>query len=272
MATYRKRGSRWHVQIRRKDHPSLTRSFDRKIDADNWVRRTERQIDVGEFIEDESEILKQTTLKNLCDRYSKNISIRKRGCEAEQYRLGGIAKKWIGHCTLDRLTSQVLSKYRDERLEDRNPSTVLKELQLLGNVLQVARREWGMPISSDPLSDVMLPRTSIARTRRLEVGEFDTLIQGCMLGRSPLLAPVIIIAIETGMRRGEIVNMRWENLDLEAGTLHIPVTKNGHSRTIPLTSRATTLLQDLPRNDERVFPLSGILIDKALQFLRIHVS
>ena len=49
MATYRKRGSRWHVQTRGKGHPCLTRSFDREIDADNWVRKTERQIDVGEL-------------------------------------------------------------------------------------------------------------------------------------------------------------------------------------------------------------------------------
>jgi integrase len=272
MATYRKRGSRWHVQIRRKEHPSLTRSFDRKVDADNWVRRTERQIDVGELSVGDPEILNKMKLWELFERYSETISTKKRGCGPEQYRLGSLSRSSIGTCLLAQLTPKVVSQYRDKRLEERSPSSVLKELQLLKSVLQIASCEWGIPLKNDPLSGVTLPKAAEARKRRLEAGEFDALIRGCQLGRSPLLAPVIIIAIETGMRRGEIVNMRWGDLDLGAGTLHIPITKNGHSRTIPLTSRAITLLQGLPRNDERVFPTSGNAIRLAWERLKRRVG
>ena len=104
MATFRKRGNRWHVQIRRKDHPFLTRSFDRRIDADHWVRRTERQIDVGELLVCDPTILKQTKLRDILSRYAETISRTKRGCEPEQYRLNAISQNWIGETTLDKLT------------------------------------------------------------------------------------------------------------------------------------------------------------------------
>ena len=70
MATFRKRGDRWHVQIRRNECPSLTRSFDRKADADHWVRRTERQIDIGELVVCDPDVVRQTKLKDILSRYA----------------------------------------------------------------------------------------------------------------------------------------------------------------------------------------------------------
>ena len=223
MATYRKRGDRWHVQIRRKDHPSLTRSFDRKVDADRWVRKTERQIDVGDFSLVDPTIAKEIKLEMLLIRYAGEVTVDKRGCDPEQYRLNALSRCWIGNYTLDRLTPQIISKYRDERLKLVAPSTVLKELQLVGHVLQVAQRDWGVPIAPSVMGDVVLPKASCPRDRRLEPGELQRLLQGCEQGRSPLLAPVIEFAIETAMRRGEIVNARWNDVDWDTGTMLTPL-------------------------------------------------
>jgi len=272
MATYRKRGERWHVQIRRKDHPNLTRSFDRKVDADHWVRRTERQIDVGETVKIDPETLKQTMLKDVLLRYANEVSIGNRGCKPEQYRLNALSKNWIGSYSLDRLTPQMMSKFRDERLQERSPSTVLKELKLLRHVLQFSRRDWGMPILNDPISEITLPKAADARERRLEAGELDALILGCQRGRTPLLAPIILFAIETGMRRGEIVNARWCDVDLDARTLLIPITKNGSSRTIPLTDGAISIIEELPQSDECIFPISGNAVRLAWQRLKKRVG
>jgi len=106
----------------------------------------------------------------------------------------------------------------------------------------------------------------------LEAGELDALLHGCTLGRTPLLAPVIQFAIETGMRRGEIVSATWDNVDLDKRTLHIPITKNGHARTIPLTPKAVELLADLPRTDDRVFPITGNAIRLAWVRLKKRVG
>jgi hypothetical protein len=129
MATYRKRGDRWQVQVRRKDHQSLTRSFDRKIDADIWVRKTERQLDVGDTSFKDPTILKGIKLKTLLERYADEITVSKRGCEPEQYRLKTLSNSWLGKQTLDAVNVKLVSKYRDERMLGRSPSTVLKELQ-----------------------------------------------------------------------------------------------------------------------------------------------
>ena len=272
MATYRKRGDRWQVQVRRKDHPSLTRSFDRKIDADIWVRKTERQLDVGDTSFKDPTILKGIKLKTLLGRYADEITVSKRGCEPEQYRLKTLSNSWLGKQTLDAVNVKLVSKYRDERMLGRSPSTVLKELQLLGHVFQVAQRDWGVPVKVAAVSDVVLPRPSPARTRRLESGELDALLLGCQRGRSTLLAPIIEFAIETGMRRGEIVNARWADLDCDKCTLHIPITKNGSSRTIPMTDKAMQIVQGLAKADERFFPTTGNAIRLAWVRLKKRVG
>lgn len=86
--------------------------------------------------------------------------------------------------------------------------------------------------------------------------ELASLLKSAAQCRNPLMAPLFRFALETGMRRGELVNIRWDQIDTTKRTLHIPVTKNGHPRTIPLSSTALDILKDIPRNDPRVFPLT----------------
>ena len=271
MATFRKRSSKWHVQVRRAGHPTLTRSFTHKSDADAWARKIERQIDSGDLTVDQR-ALKGLTVRDLLVRYQETITPSKRGARMERYKIATLLTHPISDCPLRVLTAGMVICYRDDRLQQVKSGTVRRELNVLQHCLEVARREWNIPILTNPVGQITLPPASKSRNHRPTPEDLGKLIKGCRLGRTPLLAPVIIIAIETGMRRGEIVSMRWEDLDLEAGTLHIPVTKNGHSRTIPLTSRATTLLQDLPRNDERVFPLSGNAIRLAWERLKKRVG
>ncbi len=202
MASYRKRGSVWHVQIRRKGHPSLTKTFISKADADRWVRRIERGIDLGEgFIH--AGVTQATLLCELLERYRDTVSIHKLSHDVEKWRLNAMSRHWLGKCSLERLSSEIISKYRNERMDMVCGASVLMELNLLRHCLKIAINEWGAALSINLVDGVRFPSPSKPRKRRLEAGEFDFLIQGCKLGRSPLLAPVIIIAIETGMRRGE---------------------------------------------------------------------
>jgi integrase len=273
MATYRKRGDKWHIQIRRTGHPNLTKTFDRKIDADRWVRRTERQIDVGELLISDPSILKKTSLACILTKYSDLISTSKRGSGPEQYRLDAISRSWLGSYKLDRLTPQAICKYRDERLKQCQSSSVLKELQLLKNVFHVARTDWGVPITHDPMAGVNLPSSAKPRNRRLEDGELDLLMSHCT---HPMLSNVILFAIETGMRRGEIVASRWSNVDLTKQTLHIPDTKNGHPRTIPLTNRAVDIINnvrhEIGSDNDSIFPISGNAIRLAWERLKKRVG
>src|SRR5262249_20429849 len=109
----------------------------------------------------------------------------------------------------------------------------------------VARRNWDVPLTSNAFAEVVRPKGSAPRERRLDSGERERLLSACSYCRSPYVGFLVRLALETSMRRGELLNMRWPDLSVERRTLHIPVTKNGHARTIPLSSGALATLRTL---------------------------
>ena len=147
--------------------------------------------------------------------------------------------------------------YRDERLKTVKPVTLKRELSVIHNIFEVARREWGFPIKDNPIDGLAFKAPDQRRERRLRPGELDRLIEAARSRRNPYIIPIIRFAIETGMRRGEILSMKWDHVDLPQRAVLIPNTKNGHARTIPLSSRAAGILSELPRTNDRVFPVSG---------------
>jgi integrase len=213
MASIRKRGSSWHVQIRQSGQPSLTRSFKKKPDAVAWARQTEAEIDRRGLHPSRSDLEQQTV-------------------------------------------SDLLKRYRDERLKEVSGGTVRRHLAVLQHAFNVAIKEWGYPLFANPVANITKPSAGKPRQRRLNDGEFDLLIKGCDKSHVWWLPSVIQLAVETGMRRGEIVGICRQDVDLEAKTLHIPLTKNGHSRTIPLTSKAVSTLKDLPDTESDLFPIT----------------
>ena len=231
MATFRKRGSSWHVQVRRNGQPTSSRSFRLKSDAELWARQVEQRLDCGDLPVDRR-MLRSTTLSDLLKRYRDNVTPTKRGAAEERYRLAGFLNHPMASLQIGKLTSAVIADYRDERLLSVQGATVRRELALLRHVLVVSHNEWGIPIEANPVSLVSMPSVPEGRQRRLQAGELERLVEGCKKGRTPLLESVIQLAIETGLRRGELLNIHWQELDLKKRTLLVPVTKNGHARTI----------------------------------------
>jgi integrase len=123
---------------------------------------------------------------------------------------------------------------------------------------------------------VRRPTVPQGRKRRLEDGEEERLLAACDRGRTPLLKQLVILAIETGMRRGELLGLRWENVHLTKRIAHLPLTKNGDSRDIPLSRRATETLTALSKskkpNSELVFPMSGNSVRLAFEHLRTRAK
>ena len=110
--------------------------------------------------------------------------------------------------------------------------------------------EWGLMLSSNPVDRVKMPPSSPSRNRRLEVGEFERLEEASKLTKNPHIWPVIVFAIETGMRRGEILGLQWEHVDLDRRIAYLPLTKNGTSREVPLSTKAAQVLTaQRQRND-----------------------
>ena len=117
-------------------------------------------------------------------------------------------------------------------------------------------REWGYALPCNPVSQIRKPAASKARKRRLENDEEKRLLDALAQSRSPWAKPLVIVAIETGMRRGESLSLRWENVHLAQSYVHLPDTKNGTARDVPLSTLAKKTLAELPRDiSGLVFPI-----------------
>ncbi|MGH1570718.1 site-specific integrase [Methylobacterium sp. P31] len=183
-----------------------------------------------------------------------------------------IRRHAISALQLDKLTSSALSGYRDERLNKVQAGTVRRELALLQHCLEIARREWGTPLPTNPMHGITLPRPAKARGRRLGLGDGQKLCAAIQSKHAWHLRPLMELAVETSMRRGELLSLRWDHIDFEKRTAHLPITKNGYARTVALTPRAIAVLGSLPRSVGRVLPVSGNAVRLSWERLRARAG
>ena len=252
MATIRRRGDKWQAQVRRNGLRGCSRTFHLRKDALAWARQVELQMDkVGLHID--TKILKTITLAQLVKRYRDTISIRKRGYEVERIVLTAFLRHQICRKHLSNLTAEDFAAYRDERLRIIKPTTLKRELSPLHNMFEVARQEWGLPVEN-PLTKLQLKILHHRRERRLRDGELDRLIRSAQKCRNKLVLPIILFGLETGMRRSEILKLRWDDFHPASRSMTLAESKNGHSRVIPLSTRALEILTAVPKTDARIFP------------------
>ena len=243
----------YRVQIRRAGIPRIYKSFKTKEEASLWARQKELEIDTGSYINrKEAEKLK---MDNLIDRYIEEVSILKKGYKQERFRLNKL-KRDIGHYYLTKLQNKDIARFRDSRLKEGNaPSTVLNELSLISQIFEMAIKEWSIPIQSNPCRNIKRPRVNNQRTRVLVGDEEERLMKFSRLSRSQLLPHMISLAIETAMRCSELLSLKWNDINLEKRTAYLATTKNGDSRTVPLSSKAIEILHNMPKHptSNRVF-------------------
>ena len=239
MATYRKRNSKWQAIIRHKNIGTVTRSFKSKSHAIKWVHEQENIIEAGHY-----GLLKPDSvlLGELLSRYYKEITQGKRSANTEERRLNRLIKDPISALTLDKLSSSAIAAFRDRRLPD-GARTAHYDLTLIRHCLKIAIHEWGLMLSSNPVDFIKMPPASRPRQRRLNKGEYERLEQASHLTLNPHIWPIIVFAIETGMRRGEILGLTWNNTNLERQLAYLPLTKNGTSREVPLSTKAADVLR-----------------------------
>ena len=241
MATLEKRGpNQWRVKIRRRGYPLQTRTFETKATAIRYARRIEREMDEGIFVSHRG--ADHTTLGELFERYLEEVTPKKKGAESEHYRIRALARHPLAARFLSTIRSSDIAAYRDERLGVVAPPTVKRDLVILGHLFETARKDWGIPIEN-PVRMIRVPADARPRDRRLPPGEERRLLVACRKSRSTYLEPVVCLALETAMRQGEIVGLRWEAIDLVRRTAHLSDTKTNEPRTIPLSTTAITVLR-----------------------------
>ena len=254
MATIRKRGNAWHAQIRRSGASSLTQSFRSKTDAQEWARKIEHQIYAGVLPEKRQG--HSLPLKEVLERYLLERTTLKKGAQSETYRIRKLQRSWLGDKALGNLSSRDVLKYWQERLGVIKSSSLRRELVILRHCLALAHRDWGLYVG-DSLLRMSLPKDSSRRERRLHPHEVQELKAHAMQCRNPLILPMVLLALQTGLRRSELLAARWAGLDLERRSLTICDSKNGHSRLIPLTRDAVGILRGLPMKSDRLFPMTA---------------
>lgn len=244
MATIRKRANRWQVQVRRKNAPNISRSFVKKADADTWARSMEVEAD-RRTLKHDPRLLDELTLGDLVTRYRDTICQTKKGAEVETFLLNAFLRQSLNHKSLSSISVSDFAAYRDERLKTISASGFNRELAPLQHMFSIARSEWGIPILENPVALLRKPQNNPPRERRLRSGEYAALIEAAEKAKNKYLKPSIIIAVETAMRRGEILNVRQRDFGEALRTLRIPVTKTGRARSIALTSDAVAAFESL---------------------------
>ncbi|SOB56995.1 Site-specific recombinase XerD [Pseudodesulfovibrio profundus] len=245
---------RYLARVRRKGHKPVSKTFKRKGDADKWARDIESEMDKGVFVSREE--AEGTTLTEAIDRYIKEyIQTRLKHPKRETDRANAIRSRDISKLFLARIRGKEIAAFIKEReKEGVSGNTIRLDLALLSKLFEVARRDWGMESLVNPTKLVHKPKAGQGRTRRLEKGEEESLLEKA----ADRFKPVVLFALETAMRRAEIAGLDWGDVDLKGSSIYLGETKNYEERTIPLSPRAKDILKGLPRNiSGSVFGLSA---------------
>ena len=242
MASIRRRNGRYHVQIRKNGYPSVTKTFIHLKTAKKWASGVEADMERQRYCPIPETIL----LGGLLYRYKTEILPSHQSHQVEGYRLKQL-NQHFSSLKLNELTVQEVARYRDIRLKTISPASLKRELTILSRVLTVASNDWGISVPDNPVKMITLPKSDKARTRRLEAGEEQRLL----IGANDQLQRIMTLALETGMRRGEILNIKKSHIDLTIKTLLIPSTKTNDPRTVPLSSAAIASLREQVRASQR---------------------
>ncbi len=265
MATITQRDNgKWQAKVRPKGYPSQSKTFLTRKDAEGWARSIETEQDRGLYIQRSN--AERTTLREVIERYREEVVPTKKAQRQALSCLRGIEKD-LGDYALVAITPALLADYRQRRLAIVNPQTVRKDLGMIQRVLKAAHLDWGI-ILPGGIPQVRMPKQPSGRDRRVSAEELAAIIEAT---ESPELPAIVVLAVETAMRRSEIVKtLRWSRIsfiDGDKAIAHLPTgeTKTDVGRSVPLSTSATAALKRVPRrgDSDRVFSSAPDSITRA---------
>lgn len=252
MATIIKRPSGYCAQVFKKGI-RRSQTFKTKTAAQEWAKRIETEITAGKIA-----VTSELTFADAIRRYGEEVSTTKRGEKWEVVRLNMFRKLPFVYDRIADITTADIAQWRDTRLAQVSSGSVRRELNLISCVFEQARREWQW-IDANPCRDVKKPRENKSRARIFSQAEIDRLCE--YLGDESPTRSAVLLAVETGMRRSELIGLAWDNIFLDRRFLTLETTKNGDSRGIPLSTKAVEVLSGL-QHQERPFLVSADAITR----------
>lgn len=254
----------YRVKVRLKGYPSQSATFERLTDARKWAQQTESAIREGRHFKTSE--AKKHTLNEAIDRYLQYVMPTKP--KSERCQTGQLTwwKDNLGQYSLADTTPALIAQYRGKLAEgdksgngqaSRSAATVNRYMAILSHVFTIAVKEWGW-IEENPLLKVTKMKEPRGRVRFLSDDERKKLLEECKKSDSPCLYIIVVLALSTGARRMEILNLRWQDVDLARGIITLHETKNGERRVLPLAGHALELIKHHAKirqlNCDLVFP------------------
>lgn len=273
MAAIQKRGKKYRVRIIRKGVPTQSKTFNTHAEALRWSRDVESQIDKGEFTPDKALAIRTLDKSTLsfsaaADHYIRTHSIHKKIVRSETYRLKILIKRW-GELPIEQIDKTAIFKLRDDLLKlGRSGDTINHYFNTLSKLFQMLSGDWDLPIGN-PIKGIKRMPPSKGRTKRVDINLESLLLSGCKTLSLPLLHCIIQFAIQTGMRRGELMGLTWTDIDIDNRKAYLHQTKNGEPRQVPLTRQAIAVLETLPNDAGRVFPMGMSALRSQFQRLKL---
>jgi integrase len=247
-----KGGKSYRVLIRLRGYPTQTETFSRLTDARRWAVQTEAAIRENRHFGSQESA--KHTVEELLDRYADEMlesfadnERRNRVRQLDWWR------QQLGHLTLADLTPAVISKALTLLKSGSGPSgrpvsaaTRNRYLSALSHALTLAWRDWNW-LPENPARRLRRSKEGSGRVRFLDDGERSALLDACAVSENPRLTPLVVLALCTGARQGELLRLRWSDVDLTRRALRLLETKNGEPHAVPLTQPAIEALRKIPR-------------------------
>lgn len=233
----------YHAEVRLRGYPDQRASFRTKSLAKKWIQDTESAIRDGRHFRTAE--AKKHTVKDLIEKFISQWLSQHPHRVVRQTAYLAWWKDRLGHLLLADLTPVVLAEARDALLAERtprgnirNPSTANRYIAAFSRALTIAMKEWGW-LDDTPMRKLSKPPEGKGRNRLLSIEEKDRLLKACQASPNIHLYPIVSIALLTAMRFGEIVTLRWEDIDYIGKTITIEKTKNGERRILLLLQQSS---------------------------------
>jgi len=249
-------GTSYRVQVRMKGCPPQRATFKRLTDAKAWARNTETAIAEGRYFKTSE--AKRHTVNDLIERYIKKVEKEN---PSRLVDVGPMLQWWsneLGDYVLADLTRAKLSvvieklankkimrrdKDTGERYEDSISSArVNRYMFALSKACTIAVNEWEW-MHENPFLKIKKFSETRGRVRFLSDDERNRLLSACQESSYQPLYLIVVLALSTGCRKGELLRLKWQDIDFERKQFVLHITKNGERRVIPLQGHAYELMQ-----------------------------
>lgn len=260
MASIQKRGSKYRARVIKREHPTYSKTFNTRIEAVKWARGIEAQIDNGTLLPEEKSrpcfLNINTPFKVATEEYIRTHTVHKRNYKSETFIINKLTNHW-GDLPIKDVGKERVLQLRDGLLaSNRTGATINKYYNAISKIFQMLQNEWSLQVDN-PVKGIKRMPASPSRIKRITGETLEILMQSAKESAPLLFTQILKIALETGMRRSELMGIEWKDVDLNNRRVYLHTTKNGESRQVLLTKRAVAIFKEISKTSpDKVFPVS----------------